>query len=137
MQATQARHEKEIASHASAYTRLNDHFEEEVQQQSNRLAGLETQLAQVLPPALPLLPYMSHPLSCIPIAVPVLLNTICVKHKVSCLTNLQQPCTAATSVRPRVPILCSVTASVHSSAELNALLHAAKICRLFQVTCCA
>ncbi len=48
-QAAQAQHEKELVSHASAYTRLYGDFEKELQQQSKNIDCLETQLAQVQP----------------------------------------------------------------------------------------
>jgi hypothetical protein len=47
VQATQAQHEKEVASHTREYTRLNDVFDKEVQEQRENIGGLETQLAQV------------------------------------------------------------------------------------------
>ncbi|KAL0056107.1 hypothetical protein WJX82_007818 [Trebouxia sp. C0006] len=46
-QAAQAQHEKEVASHTREYTRLNDVFDKEVQEQRENIGGLETQLAQV------------------------------------------------------------------------------------------
>ncbi len=47
VQAAQAQHEKEVASHTREYTRLNDVFDKEVQEQRENIGGLETQLAQV------------------------------------------------------------------------------------------
>ena len=50
MQAAQAQHEKEVASHKSAYTTLDKDFEEiqeQLQQQTGSMASLQTQLIQV------------------------------------------------------------------------------------------
>ncbi len=49
VQAAQAQHEKEVASHTCAYTRLYGDSEKERQQQSKNFDCLQTQLTQVQP----------------------------------------------------------------------------------------
>ena len=127
VQAAQAQHEKEVASHTRAYTRLYGDSEKELQQQSKNFDCLQTQLTQVQP--------LYTLLSATPV-LPVVLCTSCLAAECylcqtqgglfpSIATVLQ--CGDTVTPDGANPVFCPSL-----SAELNAVLHAAKEWQLFK-----